>query len=123
LGLSNNKLYKYGAQEIAENGLAGKQNLVKLSIENNCIGNEGLKAISKSLMECRNIEEIYLYNNELDDDPIEDFTNLLSLQKNLYILAMEFNRIGYKGLAFILNALTDHKKLEKLFLNQNDINS
>ena len=74
-------------------------------------------------MECRNIQEIYLYNNELDDDPIEDFTNLLSLQKNLYILAMEFNRIGYKCLAFILNALTDHKKLEKLFLNQNDINS
>jgi hypothetical protein len=30
-------------------------------------------------MECRNIQEIYLYNNELDDDPIEDFTNLLSL--------------------------------------------
>ena len=94
-----------------------------MSIENNCIGNEGLKAISKSLMECRNIQEIYLYNNELDDDPIEDFTNLLSLQKNLYVLALEFNRIGYKGLAFILNALTDHKKLEKLFLNQNDINS
>ena len=77
--MSNNKLYKYGAVEIAENGLAGKQSLVKLSIENNCIGNEGLKAISKALMECRNIQEIYLYNNELDDDPIEDFTNLLSL--------------------------------------------
>ena len=74
-------------------------------------------------MECRNIQELYLYNNELDDDPIEDFTNLLSLQKNLYILALEMNRIGYKGLAFILNALTDHKKLEKLYLNNNDINS
>jgi len=49
-----------------------------------------------------------LYNNELDDDPIEDFTNLIAQQKDLYILAMEFNRIGYKGLAFILNALTDH---------------
>lgn len=50
-----------------------------MSIENNCIGNLGLKSISKALMECRNIQELYLYNNELDDDPIEDFTNLLSL--------------------------------------------
>ena len=34
---------------------------------------------------------------------------------------MEFNRIGYKGLAFILNALTDHKKLEKLFRKNNNM--
>lgn len=64
--------------------------------------------MAKALAECRHIQEIYLYNNELDDDPIEDFTNLIAQQKDLYILAMEFNRIGYKGLAFILNALTDH---------------
>ena len=78
LGLSNNKLYKYGAMEIAKTGLTGKQSLVKLSIENNCIGNEGLKAISIALSECRALQEIYLYNNEIDDEPIEDFTNLIA---------------------------------------------
>ena len=91
--------------------------MIKLSIENNCIGNEGLKAISIALQECRGIQEIYLYNNEIDDEPIEDFTNLLANQADLYLLALEFNRIGYKGLAFILNALTGHQKLERLFLN------
>ena len=52
--------------------------LTKISIENNGIQNSGLKAIAQALKECRLIQEFYLYNNELDDDPIEDFTKLLS---------------------------------------------
>ena len=55
LGLSNNKLDSPGAIELAHNGLAGKHHLVKLSIENNGIGNRGLEAIAKALKECRNI--------------------------------------------------------------------
>jgi len=55
LGLSNNKLDSQGAIELALHGLAGKHHLVKLSIENNAIGNRGLEAIAKALNECRNI--------------------------------------------------------------------
>lgn len=55
LGLSNNKLDSPGAIELAHNGLTGKHLLVKLSIENNSIGNRGLEAIAKALKECRNI--------------------------------------------------------------------
>jgi len=33
------------------------------------------------------------------------------------------NHIGFKGLGLILAALSPHPKLEKLYLNQNDINS
>ena len=49
MGLSNNKLSTAGAVEIARNGLTGKTCMKKLSIENNVIGNEGLKAISIAL--------------------------------------------------------------------------
>jgi hypothetical protein len=42
---------KNGAVEIAY-ALQGKRDLVKLSIENNQISNDGLQAISKSLMNC-----------------------------------------------------------------------
>lgn len=35
LGLSNNKIFVDGAREIAKNGLFGKTQVVKLSIENN----------------------------------------------------------------------------------------
>jgi hypothetical protein len=64
-----------------------------------------------------------LYNNELDDEPIEDFTKLLSYQSDIFAVGLEFNRIGYKGLDYILKALVNHQKLEKLYLNQNNINA
>jgi len=38
-------------------------------------------------------------------------------------LGLEFNRIGYKGIIPILDSLANLPKLEKLYLNQNDINS
>ena len=77
LGLSNNKLYKAGAMEIAQNGLNGKTQLVKLSIENNGIGTDGLAAISRALKHCRGIQELYLYNNELENESMEEFSKLL----------------------------------------------
>jgi len=80
LGLSNNKLNDTGCIELAQNGLVGKRFLVKLSFENNGMGNTALEALSASLMDCQSIQELYLYNNELDDDPIENFCELLSKQ-------------------------------------------
>lgn len=80
LGLSNNKLNDTGCIELAQNGLVGKRFLVKLSFENNGMGNTALEAVSASLMDCQSIQELYLYNNELDDDPIENFCELLSKQ-------------------------------------------
>lgn len=123
LGLSNNRLGADGAIEIAQNGLDGKQEIVKISIENNVIGNLGLRAIALALKECNSLQEIYLYNNEIDDDPILEFTEFLTRQHDLFAIGLEFNRIGYKGVEPILASLTNHQKLEKLYLNQNDINS
>lgn len=123
LGLSNNKLQVAGAVEIAKNGLEGKTALQKISIENNVIGNEGLKAISLALSNCKTMQEFYLYNNEIDDEPIEEFCALCKNSKDLFAVGLEFNRIGYKGLASILKALQGLTKLEKLYLNQNDINN
>ena len=39
LGLSNNKLATAGAVEIAKEGLQGKTEMTKISMENNVIGN------------------------------------------------------------------------------------
>ena len=105
IGLSNNKLGQQGAIEIAESGLEGKRGLTKISIENNCIGNQGLKALSLALNNCTQIQEFYLYNNEIDDEPIEEFCKLVSNQPDLFAVGLEFNRIGYKGLDNILKSL------------------
>ena len=122
LGLSNNKLSDTGAMEIAQNGLAGKRFIVKLSLENNGIRNDGLEAISKSLMENTQLQEIYLYNNELDDEPIDVFVQFLAKQTDISALGLEMNRIGYKGIEMILQAIVNAPKLEKLYLNNNEIN-
>ena len=87
-----------GAVEIAKNGLEGKTSVQKISIENNVIGNEGLKAISLALANCKTMQEFYLYNNEIDDEPIEEFCTLCKNSKDLFAVGLEFNRIGYKGL-------------------------
>lgn len=77
LGLSNNKLGATGAVEIAEKGLKGKTELTKLSIENNGICNAGIESISKHLNKCNTLQEIYLYNNDIDDDPLDMFVEFL----------------------------------------------
>lgn len=123
LGLSNNKLGSGGAEEIANKGLRGKRFMTKISIENNVIGNNGLCAISQALMEGNQMSELYLYNNEIDDfdEPDNEFCAFLAQHKELTMLGLEFNRIGYKGLIMILESMHNHDKLEKLYLNQNDI--
>ena len=123
LGLSNNQLHRSGAIEIARNGLQGKTSLIKISIENNCIASEGLCELSRALLECSMLQEIYLYNNDIEDEPNKDFIRLLERQTDLFALGLEFNRIGFKGAGLILGAIVNHPKLEKLYLNQNDINA
>ena len=89
----------------------------KISIENNVIGNEGLKAISIALKDGQTLQEFYLYNNEIDDEPLEDFCKFLRKQQDLFAIGLEFNRIGYKGLEMILKSLSSLTKLEKLYIN------
>ena len=115
--MSNNKLGATGAVEIAEKGLKGKTELIKLSIENNGICNAGVESISKNLKDCNSFQEIYLYNNDIDDDPIDMFVEFIQRQTDLYALGLEFNRLGYKSVTMILRAIVNHPKLEKLFLN------
>ena len=69
------------------------------------------------------LQEIYLYNNDIEDEPNKDFIRLLERQTDLFALGLEFNRIGFKGAGLILGAIVNHPKLEKLYLNQNDINA
>lgn len=52
----------------------------KISIENNVIGNEGLKAFAIALKDGQSLQEFYLYNNEIDDEPLDDFCKFLRRQ-------------------------------------------
>ena len=52
---------------------------MRLSLESNLIGNLGLIGLSKAMIDNESLEELYLYNNEIDDDGIDAFTEMQML--------------------------------------------
>jgi len=42
--------------------------LTRLALESNLIGNIGLEAIARGVAENTTLKELFLYNNDLDDD-------------------------------------------------------
>ena len=48
--------------------LPGLVSLTRLALESNLIGNLGLQGLATALAENESLEEIFLYNNDLDDD-------------------------------------------------------
>lgn len=67
------------------------------------------------------LKEVYLYNNQIEDDGMEEFGRMLENKKNLYTLGLEFNKIGSEGTSKILMSIKKLKAFEKLYLNANDI--
>jgi Ran GTPase-activating protein (RanGAP) involved in mRNA processing and transport len=101
--------------------LADKTALTKLSLEGNSIGSRGLRAISEAITENQDIREIYLYNNQIEDDGIDAFAKMIATKPNLYAIGLEFNKIGAEGASKVLMGIKNLKHLEKLYLNANDI--
>ena len=81
------------------------EQLTRLSLESNLIGNRGLIGISKALADNETLEELYLYNNDLDDDSMPDFAVMLENKKKLVNLGLEYNKIRSKGLKEVLGAV------------------
>jgi NLR family CARD domain-containing protein 3 len=77
LGLSNNQIGTEGAMHLASTALADKLALTKLSLEGNSIGSRGLRAISEAMMANTELKEIYLYNNQIEDDGLEIFGKMI----------------------------------------------
>lgn len=120
LGLSNNYIGQSGAREIAavcQDALFG---LVRLSLESNLIGNLGLIGLSKAMIDNESLEELYLYNNEIDDDSIDAFCEMLDNKRKLRILGLEYNKIRNKA-EHIMRAIQNKPIFERLYLTQNMI--
>lgn len=63
------------------------------------------------------LQELYLYNNHLDDTGLDRLGEMISNKVNLFVLGMEFNKIGASGAAYILTNVKKLKNFEKLYLN------
>ena len=121
LGLSNNQIGTEGAMHIASTALADKLSLTKLSLEGNSIGSRGLRAISEAMMANTELKEIYLYNNQIEDDGLDIFGKMIQNKSHLFAIGLEFNKIGAEGVSHVLMGIKQLRGLEKLYLNANDI--
>lgn len=121
LGLSNNQIGVEGAIHLAKTALLDKPSLTKLSLEGNAIGSRGVKAISEALMSNTELKEIYLYNNQIEDEGMDEFGRMIEKQKGLFALGLEFNKLGSDGVSKVLIGIKSLKSFEKLYLNANEI--
>jgi len=119
LGLSNNMIGTGGARELASVCLAQLTSLERLALESNLIGNLGLDAMTVALSGNRSLKEIFLYNNDLDDDPMAEFANMLSNKHSLQTLGLEYNRVRSRGGNHVFEVLKTLPNFERLFFSHN----
>ena len=119
LGLSNNIIGQGGARELASTCLAGLHSLTRLALESNLIGNLGLEAIARALVDNTTLKEIFLYNNDLDDDTMREFSAMLGNKAHLQTLGLEYNRIRSRGANHVFEALNALPRMERLFFAHN----
>ena len=65
------------------------------------------------------LEQLFLYNNDLDDDQMHDLSNMLSNKTQLVTLGLEYNRIRSRGANHIFDALKVLPRFERLFFSHN----
>lgn len=90
-----------------------------MALESNLIGNSGLEAIARALVENTTLKEIFLYNNDLDDDTMREFSAMLGNKIQLQTLGLEYNRIRSRGANHVFEALNSLPRIERLFFNHN----
>lgn len=117
LGLSNNYIGHGGAREIAAVCQESLFGLTRLSLESNLIGNIGCMGLSKALIDNETLEELYLYNNEIDDESMTVFTKMLANKKKLRVLGLEYNKIRHQAEMVFKVACT--LPIERLLMSQN----
>ena len=60
-----------------------------------------------------------MYNNDLDDDTMREFSAMLSNKMMLQTLGLEYNRIRSRGANHVFEALNALPRFERLFFSHN----
>ena len=96
--------------------------LQRVQLGGNCMGSEGILALSSSL-KCREcpIEALSLPDNEIDDNGVRTIATSLQSNVNLRELFLHGNRIGSAGATCLASALRQNQTLKSLDLSNNCI--
>lgn len=62
---------------------------------------------------------MFLYNNDLDDDMMLEFSQMISNKGKLVTLGLEYNRVRSRGANHVFNAVKFLPRFERLFFSHN----
>lgn len=101
--------------------LADKQSILKIGLESNGIGADGVKSLSIALEGNKSLREIYLYNNAIGNNGLEYVGDLIRGKDRLSIVGIEANGFvdNEDGFERLEAACSYAPALEKLYLSNN----
>lgn len=70
-------------------------------------------------MHNQSLQDLYLYNNDIDDEILEHFSKMLANKPNLQVLGLEYNRIRSKGAVKLFNTVQNLPRFERFFISHN----
>ncbi|MCD6035114.1 MAG: family protein 3-like [Rickettsiales bacterium] len=99
----------------------GQKTLTTLHLNDNKVGDEGVKALAEALKTNKTLTTLYLDWNKIGNTGAEALAEALKTNKTLTALDLSCNDIGNMGAGAILEALRTNKTLTTLHLGWNEI--
>ena len=92
-----------------------------MSLSNNKVGDEGVKALADALSTNHCVELLHLGGNRISDDGVIAIAAVLRVNITLKILSLSNNKVGDQGVKALADALSTNQCLEGLGLESNRI--
>lgn len=119
--LQENKIGLEGVKSLTK-VVKDKETIQVVNLAGNKIGAEGGKEVAQMLRECKSLEELRLGGNELGDDGAREIAHALQeANGSLRILSLDNNSIGDDGTKELASVLTQDDSLPRIDLSNNKI--
>ena len=110
-----------GANNASEINKLKKINLTTQNLQQNNIGDEGIKELTEALKTNTTLTTLNLQQKNIGDEDIKALAEALKTNTTLTTLNLQQNNIGDEGIEALAEALKTNKTLKTLNLQQNNI--
>ncbi|CAD8081151.1 unnamed protein product [Paramecium sonneborni] len=121
LDFKNNKISKNGCLYLQKLLLKQHQFVIELNLENNQIGDQGLKYLIDSLLNNKCLRVLNLSHNQIQDQVMEPFGKMMKKNNIIQELYLHYNKITYKGGFFFFKGLSKNTVLKVLDISFNKL--
>ncbi|KAM4820224.1 NLR family CARD domain-containing protein 3 [Thomomys bottae] len=120
VSLAENQLGNQGAKALARSLLVNRS-LTAVDLRGNTIGPQGAKALADALRINRTLASLSLQSNRIRDDGAKCMAEALASNQTLSVLHLQHNTIGLIGAQKMADALKQNRGLKELMLSSNSI--